>query len=101
MVTSDINLLMNQVHGFNHPGGIATSRKSVYSNQELQKNNFFKDEHYNQQQHANNQGSQNFVHRSEVDRQLSGIIDLKQLDEGHDANKVSRTTTVLQPGTLS
>jgi hypothetical protein len=39
---------LNQMHGFNHPGGIASSRKSVYSNKELQKNNFFKEEQYNE-----------------------------------------------------
>jgi hypothetical protein len=29
------------------------------------------------------------VQKSEVDRQLSSIMDLKQLDEVNDANKVS------------
>lgn len=86
MVMGDINY---QVHGFNHPSGIASSRKSVYSNKELQKNNFFRDEHYNEQQNVAHQGSQNVEQKSEVDRQLSSIIGLKQLDDGAEANKVS------------
>ena len=42
------------------------------------------------------------MQKSEVDRQLSSIIDLKQLDEVNDANKVSKLFIILnQSGQLT
>lgn len=54
---------LDQMYGFNPTGAISSSRKSVYSNKELQKNNFFREDHENGQMLSNDIGKnedQNF-----------------------------------------
>lgn len=89
MVVGDAYL--DEMYGFNHAGGITSSRKSVYSNKELQKNNFFRDEHENDPADGQAHGGQNIVQKSDVDRQLSSIMDLKQPDDVNAAYKVSNS----------
>jgi len=79
--------MIGDVHYFNemnklNPGGsgMSTSRKSVYSNKELQKNNFFKEEQIEQKQPFYNQFGHQYTPtqshakaKNEVDEQLDAI----------------------------